>query len=1025
MRRTLIIGLGSTGRDICDDILTRILWSSGNNSLDKVPWVNLLVLETEQKDGIPSTQHGKFVSLVPDPGIGEVRAILTQPATFEESLDLSRWVDLSLLKGLPAISKGAGGMRMAGRLAFLTPSVYHRVKKSIETSLKALMRTTQNQVNDLLKLEDGVTLENTVEVLLVGTLCGGTASGCFLDAAYLIRNIADDLGYTLDLQGYFTLPPLDTGDKVMAANTFAALQEWNHFLTLGTTYRVRYPDGNGKDFVTDEMPFDRSYLLQTSPEVDYSALKSRTGDYLYSLSTSLDFSAISGKIVDGAVFMNGLDKQGATRRWATLGISTLEFPAERLSEGCSLKLVQDTLERLLAPAPVSTPETMLDKAGLTASALKRALGVEPLKEEIRQRIENQSEALPVQASQALALARTPDTSPGLSGLTNGYVTTKIGGRVNDIRLKLPALIGNDALLDPELSVPTLAARLEKLKTEIRAEVTRIERADTAGNTASAKEALEQTFAPPPAGGNKGCLGLFGRKPSPKPQAGLPSSNQRLKELTDAVVEEHFHDVRLEIYGAALDLIQLWQGRLDGLADRAGVRQHLEGTRDRVAGQLRQVRSTLSSLRASQVAQADIDEEYQNLLLHAARNASTVSEVEREWQKDIIQSLNIIPAELLKFKGESLYDTVRDKAALGVRVDEEARDLTARAQNRFTDVLKTTIIDRLNDSAAALRWLGNVQEMLSFNRTEASQIKVEEKQNISFLFYDQSAVAAAAADQRVRFERDLLALDAGHPNLQKVNGVDLHRISLVKDFSGFSINAVTGCERGGKFRKAFDEMQGQSGLKRYSRCDISWMPITGAEMKKYQRSCQMFLAGLASGVIESKGRGRNEFHYRVISPVTVRLDSLQWMDNGATLYDDEVASNQLAMRIQSWAKEVGPEKVVVAMRDYSKADLPVSGLVDGDMALTDQDFRQAVFHYWRPYQDVEAAFYRMDEAVDPAQQYYRKAGQTVTMKRVASKDGYYCLTCENFLGADDGDNILYNPCPFNDCPDKLLTDVRVI
>ena len=83
MRRTLIIGLGSTGRDICDDILTRILWSSGNNSLDKVPWVDLLVLETEQKDGIPSTQHGKFVSLVPDPGIGEVRAILTQPATLD------------------------------------------------------------------------------------------------------------------------------------------------------------------------------------------------------------------------------------------------------------------------------------------------------------------------------------------------------------------------------------------------------------------------------------------------------------------------------------------------------------------------------------------------------------------------------------------------------------------------------------------------------------------------------------------------------------------------------------------------------------------------------------------------------------------------------------------------------------------------------------------------------------------------------------------------------------------------------
>ena len=1024
MRRTLIIGLGSTGRDICDDILTRILWSSGNNSLDKVPWVDTLVLETEQKDGIPSTQRGKFVSLVPENG--EVRSIMSQPATFEESLDLSRWIDLSLLKGLPGISRGAGGMRMAGRLAFLSPSVYNRVKKSIENALKSLMRTTQNQVNELLKLEDGVTLESITEVLLVGTLCGGTASGCFLDAAYLIRNIADDLGYTIDLQGYFTLPPLDTGDKVMAANTFAALQEWNHFLTLGTTYRVRYPDANGRDFVTDEMPFDRSYLLQTSPEVDYAALKSRTGDYLYSLSTSLDFSAISGKIIDGAIFMNGLDKQGATRRWATLGISTLEFPAERLSEGCSLKLVQDTLERLLAPAPTAAPETMLDKAGLTASALKKALGIEALKDEIRERIEGSSEALPVHTSQALALARLPDSRPGLCGMANGYVTTKIGGRVNDVRLNLPLLIGNDGFLNSELSVPTLIGRLDKLREEIRAEMTRIERADAAGNTASAKDALESTFAPPPTAENRGCLGLFKRKPSSKAQAVVPNSTQKLKELTDAVVEEHFNDnARLEIYGAALDLIQLWQGRIDGLSDRMGIRQHLEGTREKVIDELRQVRSNLSSMRASQVAQADIDEEYQHLLLQAARNASTVSEVEREWQKDIIQSLNIIPGELLKFKGDSIYDTVRDKAALVVRANEEASSLTAQAQRRFTDVLKTPIIDRLSDPVAALRGLGNVQEMLSFNRTETSQVKVEEKQNISFLFYDQSAVAAAAPAQKERFERSLLTLGSDHPNLEQVNGVDLHRISLVKDFSGFSINAVTGCEIGGKFRRAFDEMQGQQGLKRYSRSDVSWMPITSAEMKEYLRSCQMFLVGIASGVIESKGGGRNEFHYKITSSVTLRLDAFQWMDNGAMLYDDRVASNQLTMRINSWAKEVGPEGVVTAMRNFSTSDLPVSGLLDGEGKLSGDIFRQAVFRYWRSYRDIEDEFYRMDEAVDPAQMYYRKAGETVTTSRIASKEGYYCLTCENFLGANNSDNILYNHCPFGNCTDKLLTYARVI
>lgn len=1031
MRRTLIIGLGSTGRDICDDILRRIVWSSGNNSLDQVPWVDLLVLETELKAGIPSTQYHKFVSLVPR--TDEIRSMVHQPAMYDGSLDLSRWMDHSLLGGLPSLAMGAGGMRMAGRLAFFAPSVFNEIKSRLVGALQGLMAVDKARVDKALPhLHGNFTLEDKLQVFLVGTLCGGTASGCFLDAAYLTQRIADDLGYDIVVNGYFTLPPISDTSLMRRANTFAALQEWNHFLTLGTTYRVRYPDGNGKDFTSEEMPFDRSNLLQTSPSLDYATLKARTGDYLYSLAASLDFSTIFGKTVDGAVFMNGVDREGATRRWATLGISTLEFPAERLAEGCSLKLVLDTLDRMLAPAPAAAAESALTRAHLSAGDLRKALGIENLKNEIADRIDTQSEALPRQINEALALTRPPDNGVGLCGLPNGYVVTKLGGKIIDLRQQLPALLGEErAFLAPGVSIPTLSARLDALRGEIRAEIEKIERTSqqdgrTRGevNTGTARAAAEQAIASPSAAEKKGCLGFFRRGPAPSAGAGLAPGGQALKGLVNAAIDEHFDDVaRVEVYRAALDLIQLWQGRLNGLPDRPGIRQHLDETRDNVSGRLRQVRADLTSTEAGMIALADIDDEYEYLLQQTARNTTTIAEVERDWQADIIACLNVIPIELLRFKGESSYDAVADGDKLRVRGAETADRLVVCAQSRFSSVLDRPIMDRLNDPASALRWLGLVREMLDFDKYHPSLPPEQPNQSISFLFYDPAALANSTAGQSALFQTALGQLQASSPGLTVVDGVDMHRISLVKDYSGFSINAVRGCGPGGQYRKAYEEMQGQVGQKRYSRRDVSWTPISLEEMREYHRCCQMFLVGIASGLIETKGNGRYEFHYKTNSPVTLIFDDRQWADNGARLYEDKVAKMQLVMKIEGWAQEDGAAAVVEAMRRYSQDVLPVTGLKDGQSDLSEMVFRQAAFQFWHRFRDVEAEFLRRDPSSDPARMYFRLSGSPISADKAAARDGLYCLSCGNYLGEDNRDYVLNNRC-FS-CDDELLSNVRVL
>ena len=46
IRRTLILGIGTTGREVAESLAEHLTWQFGG--LDKVAWVKILVLETEQ-----------------------------------------------------------------------------------------------------------------------------------------------------------------------------------------------------------------------------------------------------------------------------------------------------------------------------------------------------------------------------------------------------------------------------------------------------------------------------------------------------------------------------------------------------------------------------------------------------------------------------------------------------------------------------------------------------------------------------------------------------------------------------------------------------------------------------------------------------------------------------------------------------------------------------------------------------------------------------------------------------------------
>jgi hypothetical protein len=1021
MNRTLIVGVGSTGRDICDDILRRIAWSSKENTLDKVPWVETLVLETEKKDGIPSKQFGKYVDLIPNEE--ELRKLRTGASDYKEALDLEVWIDSPVLAKLPYFAQGAGGIRMAGRLVFFSPTVFTRVKTKIIEAFQRLsgvdVATLRRAVADL---PADLTLEDRIQVLMVGSLGGGTASGCFLDLAYLIRRIAvEDLGgKPINLDGYFTLPPLATTDSILRANTFAGLQEWNHYLSTGTTFRARFADGNGRDYIDPGAPFERSVLMQVPDGVSYTEFKRRVGDYLYSLSTSLDFGAIAGKVVDSSVFMAGVDKVGATRRWATIGMRAIEFPADRLVLGCNYKLIEDTLNRQLDPSDEADTGPTLADARLDAGSLRRLLETDTLLSQIGGQVAQFSEISAAHEGQVLKLADEPGSSVVFGGLLGGHIVTKLGGKAVETRRSLAARLCDDPkIIGADVSLRTLSARLTRLENAIRDELNGLERVNQAGKTratldrekAQADLNAAMAFVPAP---HKRSMFFF-QTPPPIDMAPVHQDRKnKLLLLISGVVEEYFQNTaRPEIYREARTLISLWQARITRMIG------YLEKALEYTDQQMSDIRQDMEAFRSDYLAPPDIDEEYRAMREREASNVSTEREVERGWQREVVGKIDLIPKELLLGRSDSRYDQDSDPETTKVKAEELVKECAKTAQSRFSSRLHRTILDRLNDPEAALRWLSEVEEMLNFNRNEVqTQRTPEAKQSIGFLFCDRGAISRSSSSQRAIFERGLEDVKARNPNLYEIHLLNPNRISMIKDFSAFSINALAGFGRDGQFRRAYEEMNNRPGELRESRKDVAWTPIDASSMRIYQKCRNLFLVGLAAEMIALKRGGQFVFSYRKVQKEEMHFRSAQWADNASRLYQEQAAYHQLIRLIEDWYRDVGALAVVEAMRSYASDTLPVTGLNDGDAPLQRSTFLESVYQFWREYDDVAQEFKRLDPDVDPAQRFYFTKQQAVTKTIDAPRDGYYCTNCGQFLGEDNTDLVLETPC--SKCQDPLLT-----
>ena len=359
---TLFIGLGGTGADmlirIKNEVKRRMVLPTINGKLvsDTPSNIAFLALDTD-KNTTKKTwgtatfdQFGEeFCSLA----IGDIPAIVTQWKTKSEAgVEEAKWYDK--VDGVAALP-GAGGIRQIGRLMLFE-------------NVRTVNRRIQEKIRKI--TEDGI---NSVTVVLVTGIAGGTGSGTFLDVAYLARHALENLNIgSKKVYGYVVLPDVNLkkgGNEVdLWRNGFASLKELDYWMSPGENeHKAQFVQNYGSEVSVRSIaspPFEFCHLLSAqaldgSP-LSYDKVISSMAENVFAYIAgevgyessgsggSMDamYSNISGYITT----LTTLAPMPACYRYLAVGSHKLEIPYEEISTLLAVRLFEK-LEPTLALRP--------------------------------------------------------------------------------------------------------------------------------------------------------------------------------------------------------------------------------------------------------------------------------------------------------------------------------------------------------------------------------------------------------------------------------------------------------------------------------------------------------------------------------------------------------------------------------------------------------------------------------------------------------------------------------------------------
>jgi len=1047
VRKTLVLGIGSTGLDVCEQLAEHLTWQYGD--FERAAWVRLLVLETAQ----PRSPLGDRV-IWSGMRREEYVPYRTQPRSTGSEFGFYEWQDGPTLQDIDNPADGAGNCRMLGRLCFFHPRTYSNLLRRVKEDLSALEQVTPQAIANRLD-EPGMTVEidqgGTV-VYIVGTLCGGTCSGAAADLGYLIDVWS---GNKARRQAIFTLPHPALASAMAPRykkNAYYALKELNHYQLSHTAWKQRLP-GSDTPHVSTDRPYDilRVVMPAGPSDGDVRNLNAMIAQYLAAAvgPAGLDIAASD---VDASSKMVGGESIGFMKPlFSTVGVAALEYPGEHIQRAATA--------RLLAAALTRWTQHSLDTDAFRA-ALDLFGGAEL--EAIIRRLTQGTEGVALTPFQALFRNLSDGVPPTVEQVRQ--LLREVDARLTQQKPNEDPIAGALPL------VQTLLANQERLLAQVKTDIERLVDQwllDPEGGPAFVAEVIRRTI-------DSVEIFLSGMHDV---MAASAQDTRTMREILDRQIDDIERSQRGFSFGKRTKLRRGWQALLEQLytylesETRTQALNHIQRLEllRAIGDQYR--RTTVSLLRrldtirdaftqeASEhdrrwrqlaasspsingkvyfdpeppASRGTVTEEYYNLLRQRRYPGEPVTgwdEGQKELAaiRDVLTGLDGLREEVRRAEGQSAFDPKPGISSAREAIPAAILSaVSARARSFFTPLREQVhIADKASDAD-----LATVVQM-SEPRLGISAAQVSDQLSgvkgatpmLSYLaFMDMGPSDAEPRDAIARVDqvvRNSMELRRG----RIIPSGDPFRLLVIREKHGFTMGQMEGVVRTHAYdHHALQSAEGCADFKFWhTRRDVDWVdPLTPPSLVDAVEEGWLLLILLGKpadpgitwlpatqGDIPAEGWYQiNAGEYFVTYPPDVDAS-----ESGITVpmsYNAAIARlmgsdcallrRTLGMRFSTYCNAVGAPRVVMTV-DLALQSLSVFGLTDIDKARADRIIRRA---YRRNDALTRAFFDYRTEGVGPNEFSHLKRLQGVAIEdrpgEIYPSDGYYCPRCHQWLGAE--------------------------
>lgn len=340
LRPVVLIGLGQFGRATLQWVRQGLHLQFGPTGL---PIVRCLAIDT---DPAPPGEHLARTNDQED----VLLTRLNRPARYIRSRDtlppVEDWLNTNILYRMPR-TQLTSGIRALGRLALVEH--YRAFRSRLERDLKAVMETEALAESE--RLTKATFLSTKPRIYLIGHLGGGTASGMFIDAAYIARKVMRAIKLDEeDIHGIFYVPDSQcmASADLPEANAVAALYELFHYQQAGKPFRALY---ESKSEWTEETnpPFKQIQLIETPPrQATSQEARDQATIQIQKVAEVLNRVILTplGRVADPCRLTAG------TTPYQTMGLRVLNSPRRVLIRRASQLIFQRIIEQWLVPATV-------------------------------------------------------------------------------------------------------------------------------------------------------------------------------------------------------------------------------------------------------------------------------------------------------------------------------------------------------------------------------------------------------------------------------------------------------------------------------------------------------------------------------------------------------------------------------------------------------------------------------------------------------------------------------------------------